>query len=153
MDISGAYAAASAYAGYQPQPHHQLASQIVQATVAIQRAHKQLNLSISDSENNNLIRQVLQSSALLPTLFTQQLRTIETLEQKFGDQLAANCSEEIKEIANIAKCIQTTMESISTIGACVDLADQKVFAKSICDNTARLNVMQQRIAGKMMKVR
>ncbi len=153
MDISGAYATAGTYTGYQQQPHHQLASQIVQATVAIKHAHKRLQESISDSQNNILIRQVMQSSALLPTLFTQNLKMIETLEQNFGDQFAANCSDEIKEIANVAKCIQAAMESVSTIGACVDLSEQKEFAKSICDNTARLNLMQQRIAGKMMKVK
>lgn len=153
MDISGAYASANIYTGYQQQPHHKLASQIVQATVAIKHAQKQLQESISDNENNKLIRQVVQSSALLPMLFTQHLQMIESLEQKFGERFASNCREEIEEIANVAKRIQTAMESVGTIANCVDLAEQNEFAKSIYESTSRLNILQQRIAGKMMKVK
>ena len=153
MDISGSIAITNAYTGYQQQPHHELASQIVKSTVAIQRTHRHLQDSISDDENNTLINQVIQNSALLPSLFTQQLRMIETLEQKFGDQFASNCREEIAEIASVAKHIQSSMESVKVNSGSVDATAQNDFARSIFESTSRLNVMQQRIAGKMMKVK
>ena len=153
MDISGSYAATNIYTGYQQQPHHKLASQIVKATVAIKHAQKQLQESISDNENNKLIRQVIQSSALLPMLFTQHLQMIESLEQRFGVRFASNCREEIEEIANVAERIQTAMENVDTIANCVDVTEQNVFAKTIFESTSRLNILQQRIAGKMMKVK
>ncbi len=153
MDISGSYATTNIYTGYQQQPHHKLASQIVKATVAIKYAHKQLQESISDNENNKLIRQVIQSSALLPMLFTQHLQMIESLEQKFGVRFASNCREEIEEIASVAERIQIAMEGVDTIANCVDVTEQNVFAKTIFESTSRLNILQQRIAGKMMNVK
>jgi enoyl-[acyl-carrier-protein] reductase (NADH) len=153
MDISASSAIANTYTGYQQQPHHKLASRIVQATVAIKYAQKHLQESIIDNENNKLIKQVIQSSALLPMLFTQHLQMIETLEQKFGMRFASNCRVEIEEIANVAERIQASMESLKTIANCVDVAEQNDFAKSIFESTARLNILQQRIAGKMMKVK
>ena len=153
MDISGSYAGTNIYTGYQPQPHHGLASQIVKSTVAIKHAQKHLQESIIDNENNKLIRQVVQSSALLPMLFTQHLQMIESLEQKFGVRFASNCRDEIAEIANVAERIQNAMESVKTIANCVDLAEQNEFAKVIFEGTSRLNILQQRIAGKMMKVK
>ncbi len=153
MDTPVSNTISNTYINEQSQQHQKLANQIKQATVAIEFAHKHLQENLPLDESTSVIRQVVQSSALLPVLLSQQLRMIEVLEEKFGVRVASTCGEEIEEIADVAKRIQATMENVGTNRTTADVAEQNNFARSIFESTSRLNILQQRIAGKMMKVK
>ncbi len=137
----------------QGQSLSELKDQIKRATIAIEQAHKLLHESASSQNSDTVIYQVVQHSAMLPSILAQQLRMIEGLEHKFCDQFASNCREEIEEIANTAKLIHSSMENANTSRNRMDVPAQNDFAKVIFESTSRLNILQQRIAGKMMKVK
>jgi hypothetical protein len=77
---------------------------------------------------------------------SQQVRMLESLEQKFGQAFTSTCGDEIQDLLNVAKQIQRTMEGAAA-NATVD-ASQELFSA-----IPRLNLLQQRISGKMMKIK
>lgn len=131
----------------------QFKSRIQQALVAIEHAHQHLQDSLALDDSDTVIEQVVQHSAKLPAILAQQLRMIEGLEHKFCDRFSSNCRDEIEEIANVAELIRSSMENASENGNSMETLAQNDFAKVIFESTARLNILQQRIAGKMMKIR
>jgi hypothetical protein len=78
---------------------------------------------------------------------------LEQLQVKYGLQLRAKCSEDIQEILSVANQIQASLNRAVTFGANADPMLLNELAASAFAGATRLNLMQQRISGKMRKVR
>ncbi|HIN67024.1 MAG TPA: hypothetical protein EYM95_20475 [Candidatus Obscuribacterales bacterium] len=133
--------------------HRGVVEQIKDAAAGIENAHKQLMAIPSDSSSLPLIDanesaklQIVQQTSMVPVILSQQVRMLESLEQKFGQAFTSTCGDEIQDLLNVAKQIQRTMEGAAA-NATVD-ASQELFSA-----IPRLNLLQQRISGKMMKIK
>ncbi len=152
MDMSRIDLHADTHADSQQFSLREVVDQVRQAIVAIEQSHKQLQDNVHDGNGEALLRQVAQSSAVLPVLLNNQLRMIESLEQQFLEQFTSHCPDEIQEIGRVAQLVRSAMESASAnIG--MDTAEQSRIAQCVFGSTSRLNILQQRIAGKMMKIK
>lgn len=92
------------------------------------QAHKQLN----ESPQNPILEHQIR-------LFENQLSMLEKLQNNMGNAVFDLCSEEIKEIVELANNCRTSIET-------------NTF-ESLNEITIRLNILQQRIAGKVMKIK
>jgi len=155
MNISAMYSALYAAAEinvdspYSQQDH---IKQIKQISTSIELKQKQLHDRFAD-DNDQLVQQIIQQTRALSALLTQQVQMLEQLQVKYGLQLRAKCSEDIQEILSVANQIQASLNRAVTFGANADPMLLNELAASAFAGATRLNLMQQRISGKMRKVR
>jgi Mg2+ and Co2+ transporter CorA len=123
--------------------------EIQNAANEIQRLHKNSHLNSEDS--NVVIHQISQQISFFPTLLSQQIRLIANLEKQFGEAFYEKCADEVREIAETAKNVQTSIENL-TGELELECSDAHIAcAENLTKVILRLNILQQRIAGKMMK--
>lgn len=121
--------------------------ELVQAAAErIEDAHARLKASLGKQPEDPLKLLIVQQTSMVPAILFQQNRMIVTLEQRYGKAFQSVCDSEIKDIVNIAQNIQLTIEN------CMACATPEA-AQALIGDISRLNILQQRISGKMMKVR
>lgn len=76
-------------------------------------------------------------------LFINQFNTLTRLESKYGDALFQTCQNEIEELIAICSDCSSTYKTVNTTE----------FANKVRENSVRLNILQQRIAGKVFKIK
>ena len=140
-------------AGYCQQSYPVLISDITRAIKGIEEAFKHLAENAPADDGMNAMIQALQHCSVLPVMLAQQLRAIEGLEQKFGEQFRSMCREEVEEIASLTTFIQDWLATIVSGAPALSLGTQRLLLDKFFKDTARLNLLQQRISGKMMKVK
>ncbi len=140
-------------ADYCQQSYPAIISDITQAVKGIEETFKHLSEKPPADHGMIAMIQALQHCSVLPVMLGQQLRTIEGLEQKFGEQFRSMCREEIEEIASLTTFIQDWLANIVSGTPALSLSTQRVLLDKFFKDTARLNLLQQRISGKMMKVK
>ncbi len=76
-------------------------------------------------------------------LFINQFNTLTRLESKYGDALFQACQNEIKELIAICSDCSSTYKTVNTTE----------LVNKVRENSVRLNILQQRIAGKVFKIK
>lgn len=123
-----------------------LLEQVRHAAMGIEKAHERLKTSLSVDNTDEMKQLVVQQTSMVPTILNQQIKLLDSLETKFADVFTSACQAEIEEIATVAKHIQQTIDDV-VVNA------QPEAANNLCQSITRLNLLQQRISGKMMKFR
>lgn len=98
---------------------------------------------------SDFLRQVIHQANLSIELLEQQLRMTQSLYQRYGSQCQKNVGSEVDQIKEIAKQLQSLLQA----RASANFSDEQQFAAAVFSLAPKLNILQQRIAGKMMKVR
>ena len=112
----------------------------------IEYAHKKLTASLGDEHGDSRKHQIARQTSMVPVILLQLVRMLENLVQKFGVVFITTCSSEIQEILAVAAQIQRVMENSAA-------GDETDDVQDMFSAIARLNLLQQRISGKMMKVK
>lgn len=123
-----------------------LVDQMRHAAMGIEKAHEKLKTSLSVDNTDSVKQLVMQQTSMVPVILNQQIKLLDSLEKKFADVFTSACQSEIEEIATVAKHIQHTIDTV-VINA------QPESANNLFQAITRLNLLQQRISGKMMKFR
>jgi hypothetical protein len=123
-----------------------LIEQVRHAAMGIENAHEKLKASLSVDNTDEMKQLVVQQTSMVPVILNQQIKLLDSLETKFADAFTSACQAEIEEIATVAKHIQQTIDAV-VVNA------QPEAANNLCQSITRLNLLQQRISGKMMKFR
>lgn len=123
-----------------------LVDQVRHAAAGIETAHEKLKASISVNNNDAVKHLVVQQTSMVPVILAQQIKLLDSLEKKFADVFTSACHAEIEEIATVSKHVQQTMEAIA-------INVQPQASNDLFQAITRLNLLQQRISGKMMKFR
>ncbi len=76
-------------------------------------------------------------------LFINQFNTLTRLESKYGDALFQACQNEIEELIAICSDCNSTYQTENTAE----------LVNKVRENSVRLNILQQRIAGKVFKIK
>lgn len=128
-------------------------SDINQAIKGIEDAYRQLLVDATDDIDRIALMQALQQCAGLPSILKQQLRMIEGLEKKFAEQFGSKCGDEIEEMVLLSTRIREALDNAVSGKEALDQAAQAHLVENLFRGTSRLNLLQQRISGKMMKVK
>lgn len=123
-----------------------LVEQVRHAAIGIEKAHEKLKASLSVDNTDPVKQLVVQQTSMVPVILNQQIKLLDSLETKFADAFTSACHAEIEEIATVAKHIQQTIDAV-VVNA------QPEAANNLFQSITRLNLLQQRISGKMMKFR
>lgn len=155
MDISAMYSALYAAAEINvdsPYSQQDSIKLIKQVSNSIELKQRQLHDRFVD-DNDALVQQIIQQTRALSALLAQQVQMLEQLQQKYGIQLRSKCNEDIQEILCVANQIQASLNRAVTFGANADPMLLNDLAANAFAGATRLNLMQQRISGKMRKAR
>lgn len=125
----------------------------LQSTLAeIEALTKQIQSLLGQHAENQLVQQVGQQLCMLPMLLNQQHQMLIRLEAKYGEQFMDKCRGEVEGILGMAKEIQELMGMAKPTLNSNDDEAKSQFAGKTFSCTTKLNLLQQRISGKMMKV-
>lgn len=124
----------------------EIVEQVKALAAGIEYAHKTLTASLGDEQGDSRKHQIARQTSMVPVILLQLVRMLENLVQKFGDVFITTCNSEIQEILAVAAQIQRVLENSAANAEADDVQD--MFSA-----IARLNLLQQRISGKMMKVK
>ncbi|MDZ4835286.1 MAG: hypothetical protein SGJ27_16030 [Candidatus Melainabacteria bacterium] len=103
-----------------------------------------------DANASSLHGHMAQQISFFPMFLNQQIKMITELDKNFGDEFQGKCIEEVKEIADTAKAVEAAAEvAINSVES--DEFEQMERVQVLFKATSKLNILQQRIAGKMMK--
>jgi len=156
MDISTMYAALYAAAEINtdcPRPAMpDIIEQIRQASASMEMLQKNLEERFANSEDV-LVQQIVQQTSAISGLLSKQSQMLESWQKKFGGTLEAKCSSDMKEIEMLAEQINTSMKNTLDGNDSSDAIALNDLAAKAFSGATRLNLMQQRISGKMRKVR
>ncbi len=108
--------------------------------------------TIQDVESNLVLRQITQQISFFPSFLSQQIKYIVELERQFGEEFQNKCHEEVREIAETACDVRKSIEKLFEIENSEPNDAQIQCAQGLMNGMSRLNRLQQRIAGKMMKI-
>jgi hypothetical protein len=108
--------------------------------------------TLQNVESNMVLRQIAQQISFFPSFLSQQIKHIIELEKQFGEEFQNNCHEEVREIAETACDVRKSIEKLFEIENSEPNDAQIQCAQSLMNGMSRLNRLQQRIAGKMMKI-
>ena len=139
--------------GYCQQSYASRISDINQAVKGIEDAYQQLLAGATDDSDRIALVHALHQCAALPSMLKQQLRMIEGLGKQFPEQFSSKCGDEVEEMSVLSKGIRKSLESAVSSKEALDQAAQVHLVESLFKDTSRLNLLQQRISGKMMKVK
>lgn len=126
-----------------------VSSSLVQMQLSIHGARNSFSRLVSQLQPESDLRQVMHQAKLSIELLEQQVRMTQSLYQRYGSQCEKNVNGELEQIIDLAKQLQALMET----RASAIRSDDKDFAAAIYSLAPKLNLLQQRIAGKMMKIR
>ena len=124
----------------------EMVEQVKARASEIEQAYEKLIASLGEESVDSTGYQIARQTSMVPAILQQLVRMMDNLQQRFGDVFTTTCSGEIEDILAVAGQIRQTIENSAT-GAGVD--DWQDLFSAI----ARLNLLQQRISGKMMKVK
>ncbi len=83
------------------------------------------------------------------SLFTNLLNLLERLQNNFGNKVFETCENELQEIIDLAtSCDALIQKTISE-----PIENSSEILASNRENTIRLNLLQQRITGKVVKIK
>ena len=108
--------------------------------------------TLQDVESNMVLRQIAKQISFFPSFLSQQIKHIIELENQFGDEFQTKCHDEVREIAATARDVRRSIEKLFEIENSEPNEAQIQCAQSLMNGMSRLNRLQQRIAGKMMKI-
>lgn len=124
----------------------EIVEQVKALASGIEYAHKKLTASLGDEQGVSKKHQIARQTSMVPVILLQLSRMLENLVQKFGEVFIMTCSDEIQEILAVAARIQRVLENSAA-------GDESDDVQDMFSSIARLNLLQQRISGKMMKVK